>query len=84
MLKKQMDKDAAKQKAKDEARAGKRGIAIGNAGEMLDRKKQRFDLTQSSMDVDGDFEDIKKVEDQDPRFTSAYKLLLNKRLLDSG
>ena len=45
-------------------------------GEYLDRDAQKFDITQSSMMADGDFEDNKEVvEDKDPEFNRAIEQL---------
>ena len=53
---KRLAKEKAKQKAADEAKKGAKGTIHANAGDYLDRKKQKFDMSQSSMQVDGDFE----------------------------
>ena len=52
----------------------KKGTVHGNRNEFLDRDAQKFDLTQSSMMADGDFED--KIEDEvekDPVFDRTYE-----------
>ena len=46
MLAKQMKKKQEEEAAREKR---KKGSTIVNAGEFLDRKKQRFDITQSSM-----------------------------------
>lgn len=56
MLKKQMEKERAKEKAAQRTK----GTVHVNKGEFLDRNKQKFELTQSSMMADGDFEEPKE------------------------
>ena len=51
---KRLAKEKAKQKAADEAKKGAKGTIHANAGDYIDRKKQKF--SHSSMQVDGDFE----------------------------
>ncbi len=71
MLKKQIEKEQAAKAA-----VRKKGTVHGNRNEFLDRDAQKFDLTQSSMMADGDFED--KIEDEvekDPVFDRTYEQL---------
>jgi hypothetical protein len=71
MLKKQIAKELAK---KDAVRL--KGTIHKNQGEYMDRDAQKFDITQSSMMADGDFEDNKEVvEDKDPEFNRAIEQL---------
>ena len=72
MLRKQIEKDA---KVKETVR--KKGTIHGNKGEYLDRKKQRFELTQSSMMGEADFEEEDDALDN-PEFTRAYEALRRK------
>ena len=72
MLKKQMAKEAEKKEI-----TRKKGTIHGNKGEYLDRKKQRFELTQSSMMGDADFDEPDDDEDN-PKFTSAIEDLRRK------
>ena len=48
-----------------------------NQGEFLDRKKQRFDMTDSM--EHGDFEAIQAETDLNPCFTQAFKILNQRR-----
>lgn len=49
-----------------------------NKGEYLDRKKQRFDITQSSMAVDGDFAEEEEKDSENPKYEEAFEQLVRK------
>ena len=53
MLKKQLEKEAIKQKAKATALA-KVGPLASNAGEFIERSKQKYDITKVIKDLDSD------------------------------
>ena len=74
MLKKQLEKEKAKAQAKEDERANKKNIQ-GNQGEILDRKKQKFDITQSTMAADGDFIEIREADILNPKFEQVYNML---------
>ena len=73
MLKKQMEKDLAKAKAKEEARS--KNKTTGNQGEFLDRGKQKFNMTAAVLQGDDDFKEIDEKKDKNPAFTKAFKAL---------
>ena len=69
-----------KQKAQDKA-ANKTTKLVLNQGEYLDRKKQRFDLSDSILpEGEGDFGPLKE-EDMNPRYTQSYKMLSKRKNL---
>ena len=70
MLQKQVEKEKAK---KEKMRL--KGVVHGNKGEFLDRKKQRFELTGSSVMNEADFDDAKEKIDENPIFTKQYDIL---------
>lgn len=74
MLKKQnlKQKEKAKQKGANSAHK-----LVLNQGEFLDRKKQRFDLSDSIL-PEGDFEAIVD-KDRNPEYTRAYKMLIKRK-----
>ena len=73
MLKKQLEKEKA---AKENREARKKGSTFGNKGEYLDRKKKHFEITASSMQIEGDFDIIKDDDDNDaPEYQKAYDAL---------
>ena len=65
---KKLAKAIAKQKKERAGEKAGKGTAHANAGEFLDRKKQKFDMSQSSMRVDGDFESEEEGEVVNPTF----------------
>ena len=69
MLRKQMERQKAKDDAKADLRNAKRGAMVANTGEILDRDVQKFDLTAASMAPDGDFVKIDEKDDMNPKFT---------------
>lgn len=75
---KRLAKEKAKQKAEDEARKMGKGKIHANAGDYLDRKKQKFDMSQSSMQVDGDFELEDDEEEVNQKFNAVYEELCRK------
>ena len=69
-LKKQIEKD---QKKAAEKGNKKKGTILANKGEFLDRKKQKFDFSSSSMAMEGDFEfGQDHEEDKMPKFNKVY------------
>ena len=69
---------AIKKKQEEAAKKGAKGTVHANAGEFLDRKKQKFDMSQSSMQVDGDFEMEAEEENVNVSFNAAYETLRKK------
>ena len=63
-IKKKQDEEAAREKRK-------KGSTFLNQGEFLDRKKQRFDITQSSMAIEGDFVLEEEDVDENKEFNMA-------------
>ena len=75
---KRLAKEKAKQKAADEAYKGGKGRTHANAGDVLARRKHKFDMSQSSMNVDGDFEIGEDEEEVNQEFNKAYEQLRKK------
>lgn len=51
---------------------------LANDGEFIDRAKQKFNMTQSDMNEDGDFEDIIDI-DENPRYSESLNMLQQRR-----
>ena len=64
-------REKAKQKGEDKVRH------IANQGEFLDRKKQRFDLSDSIL-PEGDFEAIVE-KDDNPEYSKSYNMLIKRK-----
>jgi len=59
----------------------KNATVHGNKGEFLDRKKQRFEMTQSSLMNDGDFDEkLEDDVDENPELNRAIEALSRKDL----
>lgn len=80
MLKKQMEKQALKDKAKAAAIASKAGTNIINQAEFLDRAKQRFDVSKAIANLDSEtFAAVKEKEDKNPKLTEAFSMLRRRK-----
>ena len=77
---KMLNKQNLKQKLKAQDKAAnKTNKLVLNQGEFLDRKKQRFDLSDSILpEGEGDFGPHKE-EDMNPRYTLSYKMLSQRK-----
>ena len=78
MAAKRLAKQMAKNKKHDVEEKQGKGSIHANAGEFLDRRKQKFDMSQSSMQVDGDFEIEDDEEEVNKKFNQAYEHLRKK------
>lgn len=79
MLKKQLEKEAIKQKAKTAA-LNKVGALTQNQGEFLDRAKQKFDVTKAIKNLDSDAFGEKRAEvDKNPKYTAAITMLCKRK-----
>ena len=74
MLKKQLEKD---KKKKENMVAKTKGTVHKNNQEFLERKgKRHFDITMSSMQLEGDFVDLDEdKEDENPIYSKAFDSL---------
>ena len=76
MLQKQIEKEKKKNAA---AETRKKGTVHANKGEFIDRKKQRFDISATSMLQDGDFDfGAADAVDPHPKFSENYLTLQKK------
>ena len=74
---KRLAKEKAKMKELDE-KLKLKGKVHANAGDYLDRRKQKFDMSQSSMQAGGDFEIEDDEEEVNQEFNRVYEELKKK------